>query len=57
MKKPYQPRPAGRHISDPKTGKLTRSGDYTRAAGTLESAKPAPEKQTAAPAAADKKGD
>jgi hypothetical protein len=34
MSKDYKPRPAGRHIVDPKTGKLTRSGDYTRPAGS-----------------------
>ncbi|MBN9069203.1 MAG: hypothetical protein J0H60_22860 [Rhizobiales bacterium] len=68
MKKPYQPRPAGRHIVDPKTGKLTRSGDYTLPAGSpaagpvaadqsaaanARPTQPAPEK----PAPADKKGD
>lgn len=29
MTKSYEPRPAGRHIRDPQSGDLTRSGDFT----------------------------
>lgn len=39
MTKPYVPRPAGRHIKDPKTGALTRSGPFT---DPNAAAKPAP---------------
>ena len=53
MKKPYVPRPAGRHIVDPKTGQRTRSGPFTAPsmpAAPVKAAMPAPEAAPAAPA-------
>lgn len=57
MNKPYIPRPAGRHMKDPKTGALTRSGPFTDPNAAVkpgEQAKAPSAPPAAPPADADK---
>lgn len=57
--KPYEPRPAGRHIRSTPDGKLTRQGDFTDLNATADATAAQPEtEQTSADATASplKKG-
>lgn len=55
--KPYEPRPAGRHIRSTPDGKLTRQGDFTDLNATAEPPATQPEaEQSSADQPASKKG-
>lgn len=55
--KPYEPRPAGRHVRSTPDGKLTRQGEFTDPNATAEPPAAQPEaEQTSADPAPLKKG-